>query len=67
MCALLTLSPDPTCTPSYVVPLVLRMTVYRTRFKPGPFHLGPFSTAVNLIAILWVSFACVLFILPQVR
>lgn len=43
------------------------MTVYRHRFKPGPFNLGPFSFAVNVIAILWVSFACALFVLPQAR
>lgn len=49
------------------MPLVLRMTVYRHRFKPGPFNLGPFSFAVNVIAILWVSFACALFVLPQAR
>jgi hypothetical protein len=52
--------------PSYLVPLVLRMTVYRSKFKPGPFHLGAFSTVINLVAIAWVSFAITLFILPQV-
>jgi hypothetical protein len=43
------------------------MTVYRDQFKAGPFNLGSFSPVINLIAIAWVSFAIVLFALPQVR
>jgi hypothetical protein len=52
---------------SYLVPLVLRMTVYRSKFKPGPFNLGAASGPVNLIAIAWACLAIVLFALPQVR
>lgn len=52
---------------SYLVPLILRVTVYRDRFVPGPFYLGAASLAVNLIAIAWVCCAIVLFVLPQVR
>ena len=51
---------------SYLVPLVLRNTVYRRRFVPGPFSLGRASGAVNALAVAWVAFAVVLFAIPQV-
>ncbi|KAI8466411.1 MAG: amino acid/polyamine transporter I [Monoraphidium minutum] len=51
---------------SYLVPLVLRVTVYRKRFVPGPFYLGPASLPVNVIALAWACLAIVLFALPQV-
>lgn len=43
------------------------MTMYRDRFKPGPFHLGPFSAVINGVAIAWVVFVIILFCVPQVR
>lgn len=51
---------------SYLVPLVLRVTVFRAHFRPGPFNLGAASLPINLIAIAWVAFAIVLFAVPQV-
>jgi hypothetical protein len=32
----------------------------------GPFHLGRFSIPINIIAVLWVSFIVVLFVLPPI-
>jgi hypothetical protein len=42
------------------------MTVYRAKFQPGPFSLGAFSGIINVVAIAWVTFAIVLFAVPQV-
>jgi hypothetical protein len=36
------------------------------RFIRGPFHLGSFSIPINILAVLWVSFIVVLFVLPPV-
>lgn len=36
-----------------------------TNFQPGPFHLGKFSYAINLWAVVWTAFASVIFILPN--
>lgn len=51
---------------SYLVPLVLRVTVYRNKFVPGPFNLGPASLPVAIVATAWAVFVIVLFALPQV-
>lgn len=52
---------------SYLVPLVLRMALVGKRFQQGPINLGPWSTPINVAAILWAAFVCVLLLLPQVR
>ncbi|KAI0755586.1 APC amino acid permease [Fomes fomentarius] len=49
---------------SYGIPIALRL-VYRKRFKRGPFHLGPFSYPVALVACIWILFISIVFILPQ--
>ncbi|KAI9495448.1 amino acid/polyamine transporter I [Zychaea mexicana] len=49
---------------SYLVPIVLRITVARNKFKPGPWNLGPFSTLFGAIATCWLVFTCCLFICP---
>jgi amino acid transporter len=52
---------------SYVIPVFL---AWRTRRKAGrlargPWHLGRYSAAINLIAILWVMFIGVILGLPD--
>jgi amino acid transporter len=49
---------------SYLVPILLRITVSRNKFNPGPFHLGRFSTVCGVISSLWLIFTCALFITP---
>lgn len=41
--------------------------IYPKRFVHGPFHLGPLSVPINIIAVIWVSFIVVLFVLPPVN
>ncbi len=36
------------------------------RFTRGPWHLGRWSKPIGTIAVLWVAFITVLFMLPQV-
>jgi len=50
---------------SYVVPVFLRITSGRQTFKPGPFHLGRWSTLVGSVACSWVAFICVLLMFPS--
>jgi hypothetical protein len=50
---------------SYVLPVVCKL-VYPNIFVRGPFHLGQFSVPINIIAVIWVSFIVVLFVLPPV-
>jgi amino acid transporter len=51
---------------SYLVPLLLRLTVFRHRWIPGPFSLGAASIPVACAAVAWICFGTVLFALPQV-
>ncbi len=62
---LTTLLCPPSC--SYAVPLVFRVTVGRKHFSPGPFNLGRFGVPITCVACLWIAFAIVMFIMPQVR
>ena len=48
------------------IPIALRV-LYGTRFKRGPFHLGPFSYPVAIVACVWILFISVVFLLPQVN
>lgn len=48
---------------SYGIPIALRV-VYRDRFVRGPFHLGAFSYPVAVVAVLWIGFISIAFILP---
>lgn len=52
---------------SYVIPVLLRCTVARRTFRPGPFSLGRLSIPVGCVAILWVAFITILFVLPTGR
>ncbi|KAI0773134.1 amino acid transporter [Trametes elegans] len=49
---------------SYAIPIALRV-VYWKRFVRGPYHLGPFSYPVAIVACLWIAFISIAFILPQ--
>lgn len=49
---------------SYVLPILLRLMV--KNFQPGPWHLGIWSRPVGIIAVLWVIFVSVLFMLPTI-
>jgi amino acid transporter len=48
---------------AYIIPVYLR---YRQgeRFETGPWNLGRWSKPINIIAMIWVAFICILFILP---
>ncbi|KAI7839985.1 hypothetical protein COHA_006306 [Chlorella ohadii] len=49
---------------SYVIPSFLRITIYRKSFQRGPFHLGFLSIPIGMIAVTWVIFLTVIFVLP---
>ena len=48
---------------AYVGPVLLRRRL-GAEFQPGPWSLGRWSPLVGWVAIVWVGFICVLFILP---
>ena len=49
---------------AYVAPVFLRLRA-GSRFKAGPWTLGPWSRPIGIVATLWVVFIFVLFMLPQ--
>ncbi len=51
---------------AYVIPVFLRLRA-GDRFQPGPWQLGRWSRPIGIIAIAWVAFIAVLFMLPQVK
>ncbi|KAI0795906.1 APC amino acid permease [Abortiporus biennis] len=51
---------------SYAIPIALRV-INRKSFVRGPFHLGPFSYPVAIMAVLWIIFITIAFILPQIN
>jgi amino acid permease (GABA permease) len=48
---------------AYVLPTFLRLR-QGDSFEPGPWQLGPWSRPVGTIAVVWVVFITVLFMLP---
>ncbi len=52
---------------SYILPVILlvRLRLRGGKLERGPWHLGKFSSVVNLIAILWVIFLCIILSLPD--
>ena len=50
---------------AYVIPTFLRLRA-GDRFDRGPWHLGRWSRPIGTIAVIWVVFITVLFMLPQV-
>ncbi|KDQ50336.1 hypothetical protein JAAARDRAFT_142165 [Jaapia argillacea MUCL 33604] len=51
---------------SYAIPIALRV-IYRDKFIRGPFHLGKFSYPIAVIAVTWIAFIAIAFILPQIN
>jgi amino acid transporter len=49
---------------AYVTPVLLRRL--DKNFKPGPWNLGKWSPVIGWIAVVWVVFIVVLFVLPPV-
>jgi amino acid permease (GABA permease) len=50
---------------AYVIPTFLRLR-QGDAFQRGPWHLGRYSRAIGIVALVWVAFITVLFMLPQV-
>ena len=51
---------------SYIMPVYLSWRAKGTRaIERGPWHLGKFSGAINVVAILWVVFLSVILSLPD--
>jgi amino acid transporter len=48
---------------SYAVPIAAKL-LNKKQFKRGPLHLGRFSEVIGAIAVLWIAFITVLFVLP---
>src|SRR4051794_2576095 len=48
---------------AYAIPIFLRLRA-GTGFDPGPWSLGRWHKPLNVIAIAWVFFICILFIVP---
>lgn len=47
---------------AYALPILLRL--FAREFHPGPWHLGAWSKPIGIVAVLWVAFIAVLFMLP---
>jgi amino acid permease (GABA permease) len=50
---------------AYVIPVLLRRLQGKA-FVPGPFSLGRWSPFIGWVAVVWVIFICILFVLPPV-
>ncbi len=51
---------------AYVMPTLLRLR-QGDDFVPGPWNLGRWSRPIGIVAVAWVAFITVLFMLPQVN
>lgn len=47
---------------AYAIPIGSRL-IWSHRFRKGPWHLGRWSRIIAGIAIVWMTFACVIFCL----
>lgn len=50
---------------SYLIPILLRVTVSRNTFEPAEFNLGKYSKPFGVITVLWATFMIVVLCLPQ--
>ena len=48
---------------AYALPIYLRLRKGE-EFERGPWHVGRWYRPLNVIALLWVAFICILFIMP---
>ncbi|KAL7620413.1 hypothetical protein AAE478_009408 [Parahypoxylon ruwenzoriense] len=51
-------------TASYAIPFAANMLTGRKYFPPGPFHLGRFGYAINLVAVLLITMFDIFFCFP---
>ena len=49
---------------SYIIPVCLHLST-GSKLERGPWHLGRYSVAINVIAILWVIFLSIILSLPD--
>lgn len=49
---------------SYMIPILLRITVARKTFKHSSFHLGVFSIPCGFISVAYLLFTSVIFLFP---
>jgi amino acid transporter len=49
---------------AYMLPVLMRR-INSKAFKPGPFTLGSWSPLIGWVAIVWIIFISILFMLPQ--
>ena len=49
---------------AYGIPILLRLRA-GSSFQPGPWNLGRWSRPVGIIAVVWIAFISILFVLPQ--
>lgn len=50
---------------SYLIPILLRVTVSRNSFHPAEFNLGKYSVPMGWISVLWCLFMIIVLCLPQ--
>jgi amino acid transporter len=48
---------------AYAIPIFLRLLA-GDRFVHGPWHLGAWSRPIGIVAVIWVAFITILFVLP---
>jgi len=51
---------------SYMVPILLRITIAREAFVKGPVNLGIFSIPLGILAVIWLTATSCFFIFPSV-
>ncbi|KXS17474.1 amino acid transporter [Gonapodya prolifera JEL478] len=51
---------------SYGCPIFFKAFFAGSSFKQSSFNLGPFSRAINIIAVLWIGFIAIIFCFPSV-
>jgi uncharacterized membrane protein len=49
---------------AYGIPILLRLLA-GDRFQRGPWHLHQWSRPVGIIAVIWIAFIAIMFVLPQ--
>ncbi|MDB4969274.1 MAG: amino acid transporter [Myxococcales bacterium] len=50
---------------SYGIPILLALRARRRgALERGPWHVGKWSTSINLVAVIWIAFITILFMLP---
>ena len=49
---------------AYGIPILLRLRL-GDRFQRGPWHLGRWSAPIGVVAVIWIAFIAILFVLPQ--